>query len=294
MTIKMNSQIESYAEKSDRSGFTLVELLVVIAIIALLASMLLPALAKLKQKATGAYCQSNEKQLQLAFIMYSDDNNSTMPGPRFNYVNDNGKISVLDMIGGGYWPGPSPDINSGMTREKAILAVQNGLSKGPLWKYCSAFGAYHCPGDLRFKLRKPGARWAYDSYSKADGMNGDGVWTGIPAIEKIDAVPESANAMVFVEEPDTRNYNLGTWVLNDKTHEWGDAVAAWHLNSGTFSFIDGHVEGHQWREVTTLKVSRVAENNETPVFWVKAKPIDRDFAWVQPRYKYRDWPKYLK
>jgi prepilin-type N-terminal cleavage/methylation domain-containing protein/prepilin-type processing-associated H-X9-DG protein len=62
-----------------RRSFTLIELLVVIAIIAILAAMLLPALAKAREKARTASCMSNLKQLDLGCFMYADDNKEIYP-----------------------------------------------------------------------------------------------------------------------------------------------------------------------------------------------------------------------
>src|SRR5581483_11227371 len=82
--MKMVPQYQTGAPRKTRRGFTLIELLVVIAIIAVLASMLLPAVNRAKGKATTISCVNNQRQLSLAMGMYADENNEFYP-PRSNF-----------------------------------------------------------------------------------------------------------------------------------------------------------------------------------------------------------------
>src|SRR5437016_10947032 len=113
------------------SAFTLIELLVVIAIIAILASMLLPALAKAKQKAQGVACMSNLRQLQLCWNLYLDDNNDRLVPSR------------IDTYSLGEWSGPGAWAVGDAMYDTNTLNLQQGL----LFPYNRSVGIYRCPGN---------------------------------------------------------------------------------------------------------------------------------------------------
>jgi prepilin-type N-terminal cleavage/methylation domain-containing protein len=121
-------------DRLTKRGFTLIELLVVIAIIAILASLLLPALAKAKHKAVETRCLNNFKQLTLATTMYTADFDDYMPYPNWGSSSASGAGWLYNPSARGQWHNRPPQ-----DRE----AIKTGL----LYSYASALETFSCPMD---------------------------------------------------------------------------------------------------------------------------------------------------
>jgi prepilin-type N-terminal cleavage/methylation domain-containing protein/prepilin-type processing-associated H-X9-DG protein len=253
--------------KSQRGGFTLVELLVVIAIIAILASLLLPALAKGKQQAQRVKCISNMKQLTDAWILYAGDYGDDL-ATNVAWAGFSGEEPVDWASGWEDWSDPGdPDNTNGLNLESPL---------GLLWPYSKSLGIYRCPSDpsplirsVSMNLRMNGSDWSDAPISDYTNPN------------KLSAIvnPGPASAFVFIDER-CDSINDGYFVVEmDFTGTIatvGNIPANYHNGGSAVSFADGHAEIHHWLDPRT-------EPPLSPYLMQSGflAPNDQDVAWIQ-------------
>lgn len=253
-----------------RKAFTLIELLVVIAIIAILAALLLPALSKAKQRGQGIVCMSNLKQLQLAWIMYCEDNNNRLP-QNFDSISMHVTENPLDP---NYQPGaPYADWVLGQADTFPQYTNDLLLTHGLIYPYLNAVKVYKCPADLSSPRNR--------NYSMNCWMDGIDQWNSLCAdfvkTSDISAVMSMSMAFVFLDE-NPATINDGYWADNpaDPTH-WVDSPAHYHNNGANFSFADGHCESRKWTDSGVLSGKSGGQNG------FAADSSSPDAAWVQAR-----------
>jgi prepilin-type N-terminal cleavage/methylation domain-containing protein len=228
-----------------RRAFTLIELLVVIAIIAILAAMLLPALARAKEKAKQTKCLNNIKQLTLCAVMYAGDNNGVfaenLPTAALS-TNSWIQGDMSDTVGvyGQVTPGVYDSTN------------QVCVTTGKFWPFNTSLEIYRCPSDSGNRNGVPKVR----SFS----MNG---WVGTARSQKFASGLDKYR--VYLKESDlTLPGPSRTWMLIDEHEQsindawffvdmtglraFADFPATRHNRGYALSFCDGHSEIFKFKD----------------------------------------------
>jgi prepilin-type N-terminal cleavage/methylation domain-containing protein/prepilin-type processing-associated H-X9-DG protein len=255
------------------AGFTLIELLVVIAIIAVLASMILPALAASKAKAWRVSCMNNLKQLQICVVQYTHDNSDRVPPNN----------SVYDLTTGSPYPGANLKDAWCPGNAQTDLSTSN-IEAGFLFSYNRSVKIYHCPADQSSVSNHPGVLKTR-SYNMSQSINGHPNIADIPSFQKWSQITEPAPAkcFVFIEVHEDAildslfgmpTVEPGYWAQNT----YWDLPANRHNQGCNLSFADGHVEYWHWKAPKLYPQSlKPATSQEWQDYWRFAAGIKQRF-----------------
>ena len=244
-----------------KKAFTLIELLVVIAIIAILAAMLLPALARAKQKAKQIACVNNNKQIGLAIMMYVGDNNDFLPplnDRNFASHSTNWWFRILDS--GNYIT--STSVSNNVWR--CPVVQDSDIDPNTVTYYdspCEGYGpledtANPADGVIRYYLdlagRVQGARKMSTIHRSSQiWLAGD---VGRPkAGGNINKMPTSYFTDITVIKP----VSGSGWTTVPANKQ----AACRHNGMAVFSCCDGHVESWRWQDLVDDKDDVFAVNS---------------------------------